>query len=228
MHELGKMLVKLENSKIDRYQLVDGIHPYFQAANQAAKMIISELVKNEKLMKFLPKAMVSIGNDNNVVNQNSCLYGSNGNKNPNFYLALVNELQLFRQTLHTKLFSNLLQQQVRLLLSDNNKNIGFDSSKLPNGGDSFIGENGDNTVERAFPSLTAGSSDRINENHTGRIEFSHAEEYGFAVNSRWSGTLKSVEDRIAIGLIYNGAVTAILVISLPAAPVLKLNSVDLF
>jgi hypothetical protein len=148
---------------------------------------------------------------------NGSLYSSAGLVNPITYKIMCKKIQILRQKLKLReTFKNVPDRDIRILITNPNKDVFFDSAKLK---DSALflydGNEGLNIPGNATAKF---NDNKINENHVGRFVFTNAEisKEGFAVTTNWSGTLKRQEHRVCKALRNNKKnVVAIIAISIP-------------
>jgi hypothetical protein len=194
----------------------------FPEAQAMAIAVSTVLTTNNAVNSYLPQAMATRGNDDTTtagLTSSSAIYFTDGTINANTYLNLVTSLQNLRSSLASlPVFSGVAASDLRIVFTDSTKSVAFDSSKLGDSGASYtvVGNQGDNTTLKALAKLY--SSTNINECHVGRVEFTAAELSAnrMAINRRWSGTLKRLEDRVVFALKYGNKVTGLLAISKPA------------
>ena len=181
---------------------------------------IKDSINNDKDFDNLANAFPRSGSDieaGSDLTSSSALYSLNKSINPITYKKICVKLESLRKNLKLKnIFKDVADKDIRILMTDANKNVFYDSSKLKDSGlFQYEGNEGLNLPENAKPSFIAP---KINECHVGRSSFTMAETSpkGFAVTTAWSGTLGRPEHRVCIALRNNnGVVGAILAISRP-------------
>ena len=150
--------------------------------------------------------------------ENSALYSSTGTVNPITYKTMCKKIEIFRGKLKLKeTFKNVPNKDIRIVISNANKDIFYDSAKLRDPSVyQYEGNEGLNLPSNATSKFI---ENKINECHAGRVVFSLAEtsQDNFAVTTSWSGTLKRLEHRVARACLNdNKIVGAIIAISIPA------------
>jgi hypothetical protein len=201
-------------------------HSVFSDAQTLALAINAVLPTYPDIYTYLPKFLVSKGADDDVsptgLSSTSALFSASGTINPIAYKNMLTSLQNFRSSISTlPVFRGVAAQNIRIVFTDSNKVVGFDSAKLTDAGASYTvaGNEGLNIPANAFPKIYTPSSGVINECHVGRIEFAQAEESPnkIAINTRWSGTLKQTENRAVFALETSHHLrSGLLAISMPA------------
>jgi hypothetical protein len=208
----------------------------FPHAASLASVVSPILSTFNDINTILPAAMTNKGADattpNQILKTNACMFDSNGNINPSTYLNMVVSIENFRYILSQKqFFSGIPADKIRIVFTDANKTVGFDSAKMKDKGAVFdismtealdVSNNapslGTNKIQFAFPKIYE-SVNLINECHVGRVEFEQAElaSNSIGINRRWSGTLKTDESRAVFALKSpSGNVTGLLAVSIPA------------
>jgi len=198
--------------------------PAFPKAQEMAIAVSAILPSHSDIYSYLPVAMATLGPDDATTStagltSSSSIYFTDGTINPNAYSNLLTSLQNLRSSLSTlPVFRGVASKDLRIVFTDSTKSVAFDSSKLADAGASYTvsGNQGTNTTANALAKIYALAN--INESHVGRVEFTEAELSGnqMAINQRWSGTLKQLEDRVVFALKSGSKVTGLLAISKPA------------
>jgi len=149
--------------------------------------------------------------------ENSALYSSAGLVNPITYKIMCKKIEILRQKLKLReTFKNVADKDIRITLTNANKDVFYDSAKLK---DSTLFQYEGNEGANISVNATAKFlENKINDCHAGRSVFTNAEisKEGFAVTTAWSGTLKRPEHRVCKALRNNNKIVgAIIAISIP-------------
>jgi len=240
-NSLGKILelqqdIKKNNNSTkikNKYQINrDDTHLYFSRANIIAIDIDQNLNSDIKFKIFyeLPYIMIRKGIDTNTqLTIDSRLYAPDGQINENCYIEIIKLMQLLRENLKTLTpLKSLKNNELRVILLDAHKNVGFDSFYLDDKGNTFNTEEnlGNNIFTKAFKNL---ENERINENQMFNPNIEYLEqnnEYeNISINRMWGDTINSLEDKIIFTLKQDLLIIGYLIVIAPVKTLQNTSSV---
>jgi hypothetical protein len=212
---------------VDYYALSNASFQRDESENFPSAKALADVVKRYidadiSVNTYIPKAMLFSGADDTdgttgITSSTHLFNGSTNNSNS--YNNLLITLQNLRKKIKDDTyFSDISNDKLRIVFTDSVKSVGFDSAKLthPVSFDVCGNNYGSDISSNAFAKIYEGVKS-INDNHVARREFLEAE---LAVNNlsfitRYSSTLKQLEDRVVFALEYENKIPALLAVSRP-------------
>lgn len=210
------------NIKMSKFTVAPSVLAYSQYSGAAA---LASAVQNKvlnytdaswtaALSTILPAIVSNTGSDaTGPITSDSALYNSGGSLSNT---ATYNHMRIGLDRLVNDLsfgtgLTAPLGPSARIVFTDSTGSVGYDSSRITSTDISST-----NIITNAFKATNVAAP-TINNNHFNRIEFPEAlkADSGIGINSRFSTTIKKMEDRAVFALKKPGSnsVTALIAIS---------------